>query len=155
MKNLIILLTTIMSVNSCVNKIQITPEYIINPNWSKQGNAIMIDKLIVKKDSAIDPFRRLTHIDLLTKLEEDTSYSYMGNVQYNGEGYSKRKVFFNKRENFFWWSDEGETRQERIGNLQKNNWYKFSHLLGYLYYIFIYVDSANQVHRFDLNQGNW
>lgn len=156
MNKLTVLLAVVLSCTGCLRgKIEITPEYIVNPSWSKQGNSILIDRLNVKKDSTIDPFSNLEYHDLLRKLEKDASFSYVGNVKYNGEGYSRRKVFFNKKENFFWWSDKGETRSETIGNLQKNTWYKFSLLLGYPYYVFIYVDSANQVHRFDVNQGNY
>ncbi len=52
----------IFLLSGCFNeKIDITVEYIINANWSKQNeqawaNSITINKMKVKKDSVINPF---------------------------------------------------------------------------------------------------
>ncbi|WP_346320280.1 hypothetical protein [Chitinophaga sp. YIM B06452] len=156
MKRFFVPLIIIISLTGCLKKkIEITAEYVINENWSKRVNSIKINKLKVKEDSTINPFSNLTHIDLLGKLEDDTTFIFVGNVKYNGENYSTRKVFFNKKNNFLWWTTKGDTQTDTIGTLQKNTWYKFSNLLTYPYYLYIYVDSTSQVHRFDVNQSNY
>ncbi len=156
MRNLFILLITVLTVGGCLNKkIEITAEYITNANWDKQANAIKINKLRLTNDSTINPFVDLNQIELLEKLEDDTSFLFAGNVKYNGEKYSNRKVYFDKKNGFFWWSDKGETKTETIGNLQKDNWYKFSDLVTYPYYVYVYIDSSNKAHRFDVNLANY
>jgi hypothetical protein len=156
MKNLLILLVTLLTLASCMNKkIEITPNYIINANWDEQANAIKINKLKLKKDSVINPYSDLNQIELLEKLENDTSFLFVGNVTYNGEQYLTRKVYFDKPNGFFWWSNNGETKTETIGELQKDNWYKFSHLVTYPYYVYVYIGSVNKVHRFDVNLANY
>lgn len=141
---------------SCYDKeIDITSDYIINANWNNQANAIKINKLRLKKDSLIDPYSALNQVELLEKLEDDTSFLFVANVNYNGMKYSDRKVYFSKNNGFFWWSNKGEVKTETIGNLQRNNWYKFSNLVTYPYYVYIYVDSLNKAHRFDVNLANY
>jgi len=156
MRSFIIFLIIIFAFTGCLKKkIEITANYITNANWDEQANAIKINKLNLKKDSTINPFSDLTQIELLDKLEDDTSFLFVGNIKYNGEQFSKRKVYFDKKNGFFWWSDKGETKTETIGNLQKDNWYKFSNLVTYPYYIYVYIDSSNQAHRFDVNLANY
>ncbi|WP_346320279.1 hypothetical protein [Chitinophaga sp. YIM B06452] len=156
MKKNIVLLIMIVSLTGCLwEKIEITSDYIINGNWSEHVNSIEINKLRLKKDSTINPFANLNQAEILEKLEDDTSFIFVGNVKYNGEKYSTRKVFFNKKNNFLWWTTKGDTQIETIGSLQKNTWYKFSSLGNYPYIVYIYVDSANKVHRFTVNQSNW
>jgi hypothetical protein len=141
-------------------KIEITPEYIINENWSKKndeggGNSIKIDKMRVKKDSIINPFSDLDNADILNKLEEDSLFRWFANVKIEGKSYKDKKIYFNQ-DNGFTWLDDVERRRTKIfGNLEKDNWYKFSHLISYPYYVYIYVDSSNKVHRFDVNLANY
>jgi hypothetical protein len=92
---------------------------------------------------------------LLDKLEDDTSFLFVANVKYNGESYSTRKVYFDKDNGFNWWSNRGESKFNTIGNLQKGNWYKLSDLVTYPFYIYVYIDSADNVHRFNVNLSNY
>ena len=156
MRNFIILLIAVLTVAGCSNeKIEIKADYITNANWNEQANAIKINKLRLKKDSTINPYSELNQIELLDKLEDDTSFLFVGNVKYNGEKYITRKVYFNKKNGFFWWSNRGESKTETIGNLQKDNWYKLSDLVTYPYFVYVFIDSANTVHRFDVNLANY
>ena len=156
MRNSIILLITVLTFIGCLNKkIEITPDYIINANWDEQANAIKINKLGLKKDSIINLYSNINQVELIEKLIDDTSFLFVGNVKYNNENYTTRKVYFNKNNGFFWWSNKGEIKTKTIGNLQQGNWYKFSNLLTYPYYVYIFIDSSNKVHRFDVNLANY
>lgn len=141
-------------------KIEITPEYIINENWSKKndeggGNSIKINKMMVKRDSIINPFLDHNNADILNKLEEDSLFRWFANVKIEGKSYKGKKIYFNQ-DNGFTWLDDVERKRSRIfGNLERGNWYKFSQLISYPYYIYIYVDSLNKVHRFDVNLANY
>ena len=141
-------------------KIEITPEYIINENWSKKndqggGNSIKIDKMRVRKDSIINPFSALSNADILNKLEEDSLFRWFANVKIEEGSYKDKKIYFD-RDNGFTWLDDVERKRTRVfGSLEKDNWYKFSHLVSYPYYVYVYVDSSNKVHRFDVNLANY
>ena len=73
--------------DSCSDKkIEITPEYIINENWSKMndeggGNSIKINKMKVKRDSIANPLSDLNNSEILSKLEEDSSFRWFANVK--------------------------------------------------------------------------
>lgn len=148
-------------VAGCSNKkIEITPEYIINEKWDEHANAIEISKQKVKKDSVINPFSTLYNGDLASKLEDDSSFIFFANVKYNGEKYSTRKIYFNKDNGFFWREGylvgkETKSTVNVIGALKKNNWYKFSYLVTHPYYVYVYIDNTNKVHRFDVNLSNY
>lgn len=151
----------------CLNKkIEITSAYIINENWSKKNeqelaNSITINKMNIKKDSAINPFLKLSQSEILNKLEEDSSFMYYANVKIEqGESYKNREIYFNKYNGFYWGSKSRFNTTDTvktIGNLQQDNWYKFSDLglISHPYYIYIYIDTANKVHRFDVNLANY
>lgn len=141
-------------------KIEITPEYIINENWSKKndeggGNSIKIDRMTIKKDSILDPFSELNNKEILSKLEEDSLFRWYANIKIDGESYKNLKVFFNKSNGFAWLDDVKKKHTMILGNLQKENWYKFSHLLSHPYYVYVYIDSLNKAHRFDVNLSNY
>jgi hypothetical protein len=141
-------------------KIDITPDYIINENWSKKndqggGNSIKITRMRVIKDSIINLFSDLGNPDVLNKLEEDSLFRWFANVRIEGSSYKDKKIYFNL-DNGFSWLDDVEGKRTRIfGSLDKDNWYKFSHLVSYPFDIYIYVDSSNKVHRFDVNMANY
>lgn len=152
---------------SCSNKnVEITPEYIINENWSKKNepalaNSITINKMKIKKDSAVNPFLELSQSEILNKLEEDSSFMHYSNVKISqGESYKNKKIYFNRYNGFYWGSKSRFNNTDTVktvGNLQQGNWYKFSDLglITHPYYIYIYVDSSNKVHRFDVNLANY
>jgi len=161
MKNIFYpILIALMTVGCSEKKIEITPEYIINENWDEHANAIEINKQKVKKDSVINPFSKLDNRAILSKLEDDSSFVFFANVKYNGENYSTRRVYFNKDNGFYWkegYLVETETKKsvKVIGALERNHWYKFSYLVTHPYYVYVYVDSSNKVHRFDINLANY
>jgi hypothetical protein len=136
-------------------KIEITSEYIINDNWNKIAKAIKVNKMKVKKDSVLIVDNNISQADLLNKLETDSSFIYYANVLTNKQSFKDVKIYFN-RDNGFYWSGENSNDTTRIiGSLEKGNWYKFSHLVTYPYYVYVYLDSSNKVHRFDVNLANY
>lgn len=147
---------------SCSNKkIEITSEYIINENWSKKndeggGNSMRIDKMKIKKDSTIDFFSEEGQVEILNKLEEDSSFRWFTNIKMpEAKTYKNKKIYFNKDNGFTWLDDVSQKRTTVFGNLEKNQWYRFSHLVTYPYYIYLYIDSTNKIHRFDVNLANY
>lgn len=132
-------------------KIEITAEYIINENWSKKNeqaaNSIRINRMKVKDDSTINPFSSLNQTDILTKLEVDSSFIYSAIVKIKpGNSYKDTRIYFNKDNGFYWWTDHGNRKTKILGKLEKGTWYKISGLT-YYYYV-IYIDSSEKVHRF-------
>ena len=146
----------------CLNfnkRIEITSEYIINEHWDKRSeeigaNSITIKRMNVKRDSLIDPFSELSQEDILKKLEVDSSFIYTANIKINqGESYKGKKIFFNKDNGFYWWTDQGEQKIKVLGKLQPDSWYEISGLT-YYYYV-VYVDSTEKVHQFPVNVANY
>lgn len=151
---------------SCSNEtVEITNQYIINQHWNKKNeeasaNSITINKMKIKKDSTINPFSDLSQADILNKLEEDPSFMHYANIKIKQvESYKDKKIYFNQDNGFYWGSKSrhnSDDKAKTIGVLQPNNWYKFSDLgsIG-LSNIYIYIDSANNVHRFNIMSANW
>jgi hypothetical protein len=112
----------------------------------------------VKKDSIINPFCDLNNGDLLGKLEDDTSFWHFANIKIGqNENYKGRKIFFNQYNGFYWRRKSFYTGADStIGALQQGIWYKFRELglIGNPY-VFIYIDSANVAHRFDVDLSVW
>ena len=151
------LILLVFSLIGCSNeKIIITSEFIVNPNWGEQANAIQINGIRVKNDSTIDPFAELTQVDILNKLEPDSSFSWFANAKIkSGESYKNKKIFWNRDNGFPWWNRIAEAHAPVLGKLKKDHWYKLSHLLTHSYDIYIYVDSTNKIHRFDVEFSNY
>jgi hypothetical protein len=154
-----------LSITACSNKkIEITSEYIINENWSRENeqawaNSITITRMKLKPDSVFNPLTDLTHYEVLNKLEEDKMFIYYTNVRLGeGESYNNKKIYFNRDNGFYWGKggEDGKVKVKTIGTLQKDNWYRFSYL-GSLAprFIYIYIDSTNHAHRFDVSQSNY
>ena len=145
---------------SCSDKkIEITSEYIVNENWNKRSeeigaNSIEIKRMTVKKDSSINPFSDLNQEELLNKLEIDSSFIYSANVKIKpSENYKSHRIFFNRDNDFYWWTNHGESKTKILGKLKVNTWYEISRL-DYYYFV-VYVDSADRVHRFVVNMANY
>jgi hypothetical protein len=144
----------------CYDKrVEITPEYIINENWNKRGeeigaNSIEIKRMSLKKDSTLSPFASLTQLDILNKLEVDSSFIYTANVKIKQhESYKNKKIFFNRDNGFYWWTNKGESKIRVLGKLEKNTWYEITRL-NYYFYV-VYVDSTDKLHRFVVNLANY
>jgi len=137
-----ILSLCIITTNSCnyKDKVIITSTYIVNPEWKTNDNSVSISKMILKNDSlTIDP-AKATYKDLLSKLEEDESFTFYGNVKFNGTEYGERKVYFNKPNGFYWRRPhhiDPNFSVETIGKLDTNTWYMLGGLSTEktLYYI--------------------
>jgi len=151
---------------ACSNKkVEITSEYIINENWNKANeealaNSITINRMKVREDSIINAFSDLDQSELLSKLEEDSMFMHYTNIRIKeGESYSNKKIYFNRDNGFYWGSKSRNNsidRSKKIGNLQNNNWYKFSNLgTIVVQYIYVYVDSINHVHSFNVFHSNY
>lgn len=147
-------------------RIQITNEYIINENWSKKNeqvnaNSITIIRMKVKKDSTIESLADLSQAEILIKFEEDSSFMHYATIKIKAEEtYKNKKIYFNHDNGFYWGTQSRHNSNDTtkvIGLLQPGNWYRFSDLglLANPYYIYIYIDSANKAHRFDINLSNY
>ena len=141
-------------------RIEITRDYIINENWSKKndvvgGNSIKIEKMKVKKDSIINLVSDLKNEEILSKLEEDSLFRWYANVKIHENSYKNRKIYFSKDNGFTWLDDIEKKRTMVLGNLEKGNWYKFSDLVSYPFYVYLYVDSSNTIYRLDKNLANY
>lgn len=151
-----ILMTISFLLLGCLRQdVELTTQYVVNENWDKEFNSITIARLKLKKDSSMRSLPAVTVTELLNKLIIDSSFYYVANVKYNGQDYSKRKVYFDDDNGFFWYTIDGESRKEKIGELEKNRWYWLAGVYINKTSIYIYVDSANQVHRFEVNQQNY
>lgn len=150
-----------MIIGGCLNeKIKITPEYIINPNWSKKSeeagsNTIKIRRMEIKKDSIINPSNNLGQDEILDKLEPDPSFSFFANVKINpDEDYKNKKIYFDKENDFYWIRDDfAKEKTKIIGKLLPNSWYEISKLNYYSYVI--YIDTLDKVHCYIINQANY
>jgi hypothetical protein len=154
MKRSLYSIVLILILVSCAEKkIEITPEYIINENWDNRGaNSLEIKKMKVKIDSTINPLSDLGQAELLAKLEADSSFYYVANIKIDsGESYRNKKIYFNRDNGFYWWTDHGNLKTKILGKLEKGTWYQISRL-SYNYYI-IYIDSVDNVHHFVVNSA--
>lgn len=136
--------------------VTITKDFLISPFWDKNANYIEVFKMKLKDSSQNIELKEPTESQLYYGLIKDTSFSFVANVKYNGEDYSKRKVYFNKNNGFVWRKFSNVELQQSltfdtIGNLQQNNWYLFAGLsqLKTLYYG--YLDKSDSLHVFKVS----
>jgi len=135
-------------------RIEITREYIRNGNWNDKAHTIEIIRMRVKKDSMIN-LADLTEWEVRRKLVDDSSFHFFGGPSPSKGSVSKAKFYFNKENEFTWIKANLREYVRTIGDLEKGNWYKFSHLVSFPYFIYIYVDNTNNVHRVDVNLSNY
>lgn len=136
-------------------EIQITNEYIINKNWSKDVNSIEIERMVLKKDSTLDT-ANLNQLDLRRRLKVDSSFIFVANVKIpTRRNYKNTKIYFNRDNGFFWYTRDGESRRATLGNLEKGKWYRFSRLLTHNYDVYVYIDSSNKAHTHDYVYANF
>jgi hypothetical protein len=156
----ILLILVLISCSSFNKRVEITPEYIINENWTKRGddieaNRIEISKMKVKDDSTINPFSNLNQTEILDKLKIDSSFIYRMVKIKPEESYKDKKIYFTTDNGFYWWTDQGNRKTKILGKLEKDTWYEISGLTYYYYYV-IYIDNDDKVHRFAVNSAtNW
>lgn len=97
MKFVFAVLFFLLFTQSCsTKKVTITKDYVINPNWIKGDNSFGITRMLLKDSSKTIDLKDPSEPELYYGLIEDTSFSYVTNVEYNGENFAKRKVYFNE-----------------------------------------------------------
>lgn len=139
------------------DKVTITKDYVINPNWNEISNAFQVIRMNLKDSSNIN-LKNVTPPELLKKLVEDTSFSFVTNVKYNGEDYSKRKVYFNRYNGFLWGKlndRHSNYEQETIGELQQNTWYLLIGLSNVKTLYYVYIDSKDSIYTFKVSSQHW
>lgn len=140
---------------SCNQKrIEITNEYIINDNWNSIAKSIKLEKMRLKKDSSLN-LLTITQAEILDKLEVDSSFVYYANVFTEQSSFKGVKIYFNRDNEFNWSSENSEDTTKIIGNLEKENWYKFSYLVTYPLHIYVYIDGKDKAHQFSVNLANY
>lgn len=145
----------ILVVSSCSEKkVTITKDYVINPNWSETNNSFAVYKMKLKDSSKTIDLKDPSEPELYHGLIEDTSFTYTANVEYNGEDYAKRKVYFNRNNGFLWWGDphKSSSTKEILGELQQNTWYLLfglSQIHTTRYYV--YLDTSDSLHVFKVS----
>lgn len=138
-------------------KVIITRDYVINTYWGENHNYFAVVKKKLKDSSDKINLNNVQYLDLENKLENDSSWAYHTNINYNGEKYSKRKVYFSKDNGFSWsgYPNYFLTSKSILDTFQPETWY-FLGGLGYpstLYYI--YLDSVDNFHVFKIPASDW
>lgn len=202
----LLIIVTVLVFQSCSQepKIVITKDFIINRHWNDYNNAILVERLKIKKGVVLDifspNFEEESNWSLNDKLKVDSTfmYSYCGtggnltefdvnmakesfkenkskllkdgvnvdslinSIKINTDSRKKLegKLYFNKANGFNWnfgntYFGHKKTKKNVIGRLENNTWYKFSDLRPIAYYVYIYIDSTGEVHRFNVNMANF
>lgn len=146
---------------SCKEKeVTITKDYVINPNWDERDNSFRVFRMNLKDSSDNINLKNVTPTELLKNLTEDTSFSYVANVKYNGEKYSERKVYFNKDNGFVWRKPPNldpsrNLEYETIGELQQETWYFLGGLSNTHTLYYVYIDSLDSLNSFRIPASSW
>lgn len=136
---------------SCSSKnVTITKDYVINANWSETNNDFAIYKMKLRDSSKNIDLKGATEPELYYGLVKDKSFSYTGFVEYNGEEYSKRKVYFNRDNGFLWWKNfpKSDSTIRILGRLQQNTWYLLAGLSPFRALYYVYLDNSDSLHVF-------
>jgi len=132
-------------------KVIINKDYVINPNWNDSNNNVLeVVKLKLKnKNEGINP-KTATITEIGKKLEEDSTFSYSADVNYNGIAFSKRKIYFNSDNGFLWLSDlhNSSTAKRILGELETDTWYLLAGLSNVRTLYYIYIDNQGNVNIF-------
>jgi hypothetical protein len=141
-------------------EVTITKNYVINPNWDKQNNRIEIKEMKLKDTTERVNPNNATSFELLKNLVKDENSSYVANVEYNGEDYSERKVFFDQENNFVWRKPPSIDPSRinnyiTIGTLKKETWYLLSGLSNVNTLYYIYINSSGKLYKFRVPASDW
>jgi len=157
MKVIIVIVLFVCTI-SCTNfkTVTITKDYVINPNWDKVDNYFEVYRMKLKDSSQIIDLKDPSEPELYHGLIEDTSFSFVTNVKYNGEDYAKRKVYFNRYNGFVWRkpSDIDPSRNitfKTIGKLQQETWYLLAGLSQFKTLYYVYLDTSDSLHVFKVS----
>ncbi|MGI9527357.1 MAG: hypothetical protein ACR2MS_09645 [Weeksellaceae bacterium] len=90
--------------------------------------------------------------ELFNGLVEDSSFLYHTRIRYNGEDFTKRKVYFNKYNGFRWCDSNNmhsDCEKRTLEQLRQETWYVFyglSSIHTTAYYA--YFDSSDSLYLF-------
>jgi hypothetical protein len=147
----------LLVVSSCSEKkVIITKDYVINPNWDEVDNSFTVYRMKLKDSTQVIDLKDPSEPELYHGLIKDTSFAYTANVKYNGEDYAKRKVYFNRVNDFVWRKppDIDLTRSSEykfIGELQPKTWYLLAGLSKVRTLYYVYIDSSDGLHVFKVS----
>lgn len=135
------------------NKVTITKDYVINPNWDKVDNSFAVYRMKLKDSSQSVDLKDPSEAELYHGLTEDTSFIYRGFVEYNGEDYAKRKVYFNKDNGFLWWKNfpKSNSAKKKLGELEQETWYLLAGLSQFKTLYYVYLDATDSLHVFKVS----
>lgn len=151
-----LMLLTLVGCNT-EKEVTITKDYVVNPNWDKTANTFSVVKMNLKDNSNSINLKFVSPPELLNKLEKDNSFSYIANVEYNGQKYSERKVYFERNNGFLWWGNlhNPNSTKEILGKLQQETWYLFGGLSNTHTLYYAYIDSIGNLHSFRISASSW
>ena len=149
-----IIIAAFLSISCRTNKVIITKEYVINPNWTPTDNSFEVQKMKPKDSTIIINLVNPSETDLYYGLIADTTPSYVCNVKYNNIPYSNRKVYFNKDNGFNWFEFKNARlgmSLKILGDLQPTTWYLLAGLsqFGGMYYVFL--DTSDSLHVYKVS----
>lgn len=135
------------------NTVTITKDYVINPNWDEVDNSFAVYRMKLKDSSKTIDLKDPSEPELHHGLIKDTSFSYRGFVEYNGEDYDKRKVYFNRDNGFLWWENfpKSDSTKKILGELQQETWYLLAGLSQFKTLYYVYLDSSDSLHVFKVS----
>lgn len=158
MKMFIISLLSSLLIFSCSDwkekEVTITKDYVINPNWDEVDNSFVVYRMKLKDSIKTIDLKDPADAELYHGLIEDTNSSFIANVEYNGEDYAKRKVYFNRYNGFSWGKlndIHSNYEQETIGDLQQETWYLLAGLSQFKTLYYIYLDTSDSLHVFKVS----
>ena len=136
----------------------ITKDYVINPNWDEESNSFEVVRMKLKYGEKINLINDHPS-DIRKKLIEDTSFSFIANVRYNGQSYYNRKVYFNKDNGFVWLTpfkiSQTRLKFRTIGELQRETWYFLGGLSNVRALHYVYIDSLDSIHIVKVPASAW
>ncbi|MDO5655050.1 MAG: hypothetical protein Q4G27_02800 [Flavobacteriaceae bacterium] len=159
MKTLITGLLSVFLISSCADwkekEVTITKDYVINPNWEeKRHNSFAVYKMKLKDSTKTIDLKDPAGTELYHGLIEDSSFSFTTNVEYNGEDYAKRKVYFNRYNDFSWGKlndMHSDYEQKILGELQPETWYLLAGLSQFKTLYYIYLDTSDSLHVYKVS----
>lgn len=143
-----IILLMLLTLGCKEKMVLITKQYVINPNWNENNNSFAIHKMKLIDSSQTIDLKDPTEPELYHKLVIDTTFSYIANIRYNGENYKKRKVYFNRYNDFLWWGDfhKSNSSKKILGELQQDTWYLMVGLSQFKTMYYIYIDLSDNIY---------
>ena len=137
-------------------KVTISKTYVINPYWNKYDDAFEVYRMKLNDNTESINLKNVSPSELLQKLVDDTSFAYRTNIKFNGEDYSKRKIYFNRDNGFLWrLASNPNSTKKNLGELQHNTWYYLGGLGEEKTLYYIYLDNLDSLHSFKIPASAW